>query len=94
MWVGALISSVLGNILPGAGTLYKSQNLKFLDRAHLGDELSVKVRVRQKLPDNRIVLETFVTRAQWRPHRRRHRRGAGSGPRKSRSTTDKFPSCS
>jgi phosphate butyryltransferase len=24
MWVGALVSSVLGNILPGAGTLNKS----------------------------------------------------------------------
>ena len=62
MWVGALISAVLGNVLPGAGTIYKSQNLKFQDRANLGDELSVKVRVRQKLPDNRIVLETSVTR--------------------------------
>ncbi len=62
MWVGALISSVLGNILPGAGTLYKSQTLRFLDRAHLGDELSVKVCVRQKLPDNRVLLETTVTR--------------------------------
>ncbi len=62
MWVGALISSVLGNILPGAGTLYKSQNLKFLDRAHLGDELRVKVRVRAKLPGNRIELDTFVMR--------------------------------
>jgi phosphate butyryltransferase len=62
MWVGALISSVLGNILPGAGTLYKSQTLRFLDRAHLGDELSIRVHVRSKLPDSRVVLDTFVTR--------------------------------
>ena len=61
MWVGALISSVLGNVLP-AGTLYKSQTLKFLDRAHVGDELSVKVRVRAKQPGNLIVLDTIVTR--------------------------------
>ncbi|MGC2602272.1 MAG: bifunctional enoyl-CoA hydratase/phosphate acetyltransferase [Rhodomicrobium sp.] len=62
MWVGALISSVLGNVLPGAGTLYKSQTLKFIDRAHVGDELSVKVRVRAKQPGNLIVLDTIVTR--------------------------------
>lgn len=26
MWIGSLISSVLGNIFPGPGTLYKSQD--------------------------------------------------------------------
>jgi phosphate butyryltransferase len=62
MWAGALISSVLGNILPGAGTLYRSQNLNFLERVHMGDELTVKVRVRSKLIDNRIELDTSVTR--------------------------------
>ncbi|MGO9173446.1 MAG: bifunctional enoyl-CoA hydratase/phosphate acetyltransferase [Rhodomicrobium sp.] len=62
MWLGALISSVLGNILPGAGTLYKSQSLKFLDRAHVGDELTVKVRVRAKQPGNQVELDTTVTR--------------------------------
>jgi phosphate butyryltransferase len=62
MWVGALISSVLGNKLPGAGTVHKSQNLNFLDRAHIGDELRVTVRVRAKLPGNRIELDTFVKR--------------------------------
>ncbi len=61
MWVGALISSVLGNLLPGAGTLYKSQSLKFLDRAHVGDELTVKVRVRAKQPNNVVSLDTSVT---------------------------------
>ena len=61
MWLGALISSVLGNILPGAGTLYMSQTLKFLSRVHVGDELTVKVRVRAKLPGNQVALDTTVT---------------------------------
>jgi phosphate butyryltransferase len=61
MWVGALISSVLGNILPGAGTLYKSQNFHFSDRAHIGDELTIHVRVTEKRPDNLVVLATRVT---------------------------------
>ena len=61
MWVGALISSVLGNVLPGAGTLYKSQSLRFLGRAHVGDELTVTVRVIEKLPANIVILATTVT---------------------------------
>jgi phosphate butyryltransferase len=48
-------------VLPGAGTLYKSQSLKFLDRAHVGDELTVKVRVRAKERGNVVTLDTSVT---------------------------------
>jgi phosphotransacetylase/acyl dehydratase len=61
MWVGALVSAVLGNILPGAGTLYRSQSFDFLDRVHIGDELTVSVRVRDKLPDGVVKLDTTVT---------------------------------
>jgi phosphate butyryltransferase len=61
MWVGALVSAVLGNILPGAGTLYKSQTFKFLDRVHVGDELMVSVTVREKIAEERVVLDTTVT---------------------------------
>ena len=45
MWVGALISAVLGNKLPGPGTLYLSQTLRFLGRAREGDELTACVRL-------------------------------------------------
>ncbi len=61
MWVGALVSSVLGNILPGAGTLYKSQSLTFINRAHVGDELTVTVRVAEKRPGNVVILETRIS---------------------------------
>ncbi len=61
MWVGALVSSVLGNLLPGPGTLYKSQTLKFIDRVHVGDELTVSVAVRDKLADGLVRLDTRVT---------------------------------
>ncbi|MFV0358265.1 bifunctional enoyl-CoA hydratase/phosphate acetyltransferase [Tropicimonas sp.] len=51
MWVSTLISSALGNKLPGPGTLYKSQCLEFFERAFAGDELIIRVRVTEKLPD-------------------------------------------
>jgi len=61
MWVGALVSAVLGNILPGAGTLYKSQSFDFIDRVHVGDELTVTVTVTAKLADGCVKLDTRVT---------------------------------
>ena len=47
-WVAALISGVLGNQLPGPGTLYLSQEFDFVGRAHAGDTLTVSVRVEDK----------------------------------------------
>ena len=61
MWVGALVSAVLGNILPGPGTLYRSQTFKFMDRVHVGDELTVSVTVRDKLADGLVAFDTLVT---------------------------------
>ena len=61
MWVGALFSAVLGNVLPGVGTLYRSQNLRFKTRAHLGDVLNIKVRALEKYP-NREVKFTCLAR--------------------------------
>ncbi|WP_171235123.1 bifunctional enoyl-CoA hydratase/phosphate acetyltransferase [Ruegeria sp. HKCCA6837] len=62
MFVGALISAVLGNVLPGAGTLYKSQNFNFIERAHAGDELVSRVTVAEKRPNREVVFDTAVTR--------------------------------
>ncbi len=61
MWVGALVSSVLGNVLPGPGTLYKTQSFSFLSRVHVGDTLSVSVTVSAKDPGNLVTLATKVT---------------------------------
>lgn len=48
MFLGALISAVVGNLLPGAGTLYLSQRLEFPARARAGEELVSRVRVTGK----------------------------------------------
>jgi phosphotransacetylase/acyl dehydratase len=48
MWSGALISTVLGTELPGAGTVYRSQTLNFRYPVVLGDIVVVTVTVRGK----------------------------------------------
>ncbi len=62
MWVGSLFSAVIGNVLPGIGTLYESQSLEFTDRAHVGESLHVGVTVAEKLENNRIALDCLITR--------------------------------
>ncbi len=64
MWVAALVSAVLGNILPGPGMLYRSQSMRFLGRAHAGDELTAKVRVTGKENGQILQLETWVENAR------------------------------
>lgn len=48
MWGGALISSVLGNHFPGAGTIYLDQTLHFKKPIRIGDTLTIKVTVISK----------------------------------------------
>ncbi len=59
-WVGALISSVLGNRLPGPGTMYESQTLNWTGRAHAGDTLVAKVKLVEKLDGHRVRFDTSV----------------------------------
>ncbi len=62
IFVGALVSAVLGNVLPGAGTLYKSQSFEFVAQAYAGDELTSKVTVLEKRDNREVVFDTSVTR--------------------------------
>jgi phosphate acetyltransferase len=48
MWGGALISSLLGNDLPGPGTVYISQNFEFHHVVELGDILTITVKAQSK----------------------------------------------
>lgn len=63
MWVGALISAVLGNKLPGPGTLYLSQTFRFLGRAREGDELTACVRLVEKGANQHVRFATWVEQA-------------------------------
>jgi len=55
MWGGALISAVLGTRLPGPGTVYLGQTLRFLAPVRLGDRLTVQVTVTALDPGQRCV---------------------------------------
>ncbi len=58
MWGGALISSLLGNDLPGPGTVYKSQHLAFHGALELEDTVRVSIEVKEKnATDNRVIFE-------------------------------------
>jgi len=60
MWIGSLVSAVLGNLLPGAGTLLLTQQFEFGERARVGDTLRVTVRVLEKHERPRAMLEFRV----------------------------------
>jgi len=56
MWAGALISSVLGNELPGPGTVYLGQTLRFLRPVSADDTITASVTVREKRDEDRRVI--------------------------------------
>ena len=58
MWGGGLISAVLGTQLPGPGSIYVSQSLRFLRPVCVGDTITASVRVTEKRPEHcTIVLD-------------------------------------
>lgn len=56
MWGGALISAVLGTELPGPGTIFLDQSLKFEAPVGLGDTVIVRVEVTEKQDKGRLLL--------------------------------------
>lgn len=62
MLTGSLISSVLANRLPGPGTIFLSQSMKFLAPVHPGQTITAKVTVTEIIQEkNRVRLETICT---------------------------------
>ncbi len=54
----SLISGVLGMKFPGPGTIYIDQSLRFLAPVYIGDTITAKVEILEKLPKNRIKIRT------------------------------------
>jgi 3-hydroxybutyryl-CoA dehydratase len=59
MLTAGFISAVIGTQLPGPGTIYMRQKLNFLAPVRIGDTITAKVRVAEKLDEKkRVRLET------------------------------------
>jgi 3-hydroxybutyryl-CoA dehydratase len=58
-----IISSVLGMEFPGAGTIYLMQNAKFRRPVYIGEEVTVKLIVKEvDREKRRVLLETYVVK--------------------------------
>ena len=62
MLTASLVSTVLGTRLPGPGSVYVSQSLKFLAPVRIGDTVIARAVVAELLPErSRVRLQTFCT---------------------------------
>jgi 3-hydroxybutyryl-CoA dehydratase len=50
-----LISAVLANKLPGPGTIYLGQELKFTSPVYLGDDITAEVEIVEIREDKKII---------------------------------------
>ncbi len=55
MWSGALISAAIATTLPGPGSIYRSQSLKFSKPVKLGDTITITLMVLDKKERTRLV---------------------------------------
>lgn len=60
MWSGSLISAALSSVMPGAGSIQLEQHLKFKHEVKVGDTLTVKISVKEKLERQRVSFEVEV----------------------------------
>lgn len=59
IWTAGLISAVIGTRLPGPGSIYDAQELKFLKPVKVGDTITARVEVMEILREkNRVRLKT------------------------------------
>jgi len=54
--IGGLISTVIGTKLPGPGSIYREQNLKFLAPVHIGDTITAEIVIKELLPEKNIAI--------------------------------------
>lgn len=61
MLTASFFSTVIGTYLPGKGTLYVSQTCNFRKPVKFGDTITATAEVLEKLPKNRIRIQTTCT---------------------------------
>ncbi len=60
MFSGALISAAVACEMPGPGTIYSGQQMSFHKSAKIGDTLTVRLEILEKLPKFRVRIATRV----------------------------------
>jgi len=60
LWATSLVSSLLANVLPGPGTIYRTQDASFHRQVELGDTLTARVKVIEKQPESLVLLDCEV----------------------------------
>ena len=60
MFSGALISAAVACTMPGPGTIYLGQTMKFTRPVKIGDTLTVRLEILEKMPKNRVRIATRV----------------------------------
>ncbi len=60
MWTAGLISAVLGTKLPGPGSIYVSQQITFTRPVYVGDAITARVEVVERMVERRRVRLTTV----------------------------------
>ena len=61
IWSGALVSTLLGTVFPGPGTVYVAQRMRFLEAPRAGDHVEVSVRVTAKdMATKQVTLDCVV----------------------------------
>lgn len=55
--VGSLLSNAIGMRLPGPGTIYMEQDMKFKKPVHIGDTVTAKIEVSEILNEEKRILK-------------------------------------
>ncbi|GBC63599.1 enoyl-CoA hydratase [Desulfonema ishimotonii] len=62
MLTAGFISAILGTLLPGPGTIYMRQELKFMAPVQIGDTITARAEVAEIIPEkNRVIMKTTCT---------------------------------
>jgi len=61
MWSESIITAAISNVIPGPGTIYLEQQLKFDRRVEIGNTLTVKLTIKEKLERHRVLINCEVT---------------------------------
>jgi 3-hydroxybutyryl-CoA dehydratase len=61
MLSAGLISAVIGTQLPGPGSIYMQQTLFFMAPVHMGDTVTARVEVVEKIDKKKVRLKTICT---------------------------------